>query len=76
MKSLAFVVSLVDGRRILDKVIDELKERNIQAELVAFDDEKVEWKRFDLIIPTAALDYIHQYEKLLKVVDTYAITVT
>ena len=70
MKSLAFVVSLVDGRRILDKVIDELKERNIQAELVAFDDEKVEWKRFDLIIPTAALDYIHQYEKLLKVVNT------
>ena len=70
MKSLAFVVSLADGRRILDKVIDELKERNIQAELVAFDDENVEWKRFDLIIPTAALDYIHQYEKLLQVINS------
>ena len=46
MKSLAFVVSL-DGQRILernhvnlDKVTQELQDRNIEVETVAFDDDK------------------------------------
>ena len=73
MKSLAFVVS-IDGKEDLkyddvdlSKVISKLKESNVEVDIVAFDDDEVVWQKYELIIPTAAFRYIHQYEKLLKV---------
>ena len=73
MKRLAFVVS--SGNQDLEdvnisEILEELTKRDVEVEIVAFDKEQSEpyWTKFDLIIPTSALDYTHQYQKLLKVV--------
>lgn len=69
MKQLAFVVS-ASGREDfkISEVIVELNKRDIEVEIVAFDEDKTdsEWLKYDLIIPTSALSYTDQYQNLLK----------
>ena len=70
MKLVAFVISSSD-RDWLDygEVIAELGKRDIEADIVAFDEDAPGdgWGKYDLILPTPALSYTAQYGRLLKV---------
>ena len=75
MNVVAFVCSSSDrdmleyGDCNLSEVIDELGKRDIEADIVAFDEDTLEydWPKYDLILPTPALSYTAQYQRLLKV---------
>jgi len=69
MHLVAFVISSSDRDWFkFGEVLAELGKRDIDAEIVAFDEDAPEdgWGKYDLIIPTPALSYTNQYQRLLK----------
>ena len=70
MNLVAFVISSSDRDWLeYGEVIAELEKRDIEADIVAFDEDTPEdgWAKYDLILPTPALSYTAQYQRLLKV---------